>query len=424
MRPGDFTLERIRRLMAALGQPQQGYASVHVAGTNGKGSVSALCAAALQAGGHRVGLFTSPHLHGPLEGISVNGQMVTGEDLDAPFQKMLPHLESAQGWTQFEVTAALAFQYFADAGVDVAVIEVGLGGRLDATNMLVPTVSVITPIDYDHTSILGDRLGRIAGEKAGIIKQGVTVVMAPQVAEARQVIAEEAKAKKATLIEVGVDILFERGEANLSGQDVRVWPALRPEQALELRIALLGAHQAENTAVACAALWAGRDGGQEVSDEAIRKGFAAVRWPGRFEVLQADPALIVDAAHSPHAARALRSSLEDYFPGKAVVLVLGVSADKDLAGIIEPLRPRIARAIATQSIHPRAMPAAVLQARLAGLGLQAEGQPDAAQALQIALEAACQDEVVLVCGSVFLVEQIRELYSMARGGLQTAPTAR
>src|SRR3972149_8746487 len=185
MSSADFTLERMAWLMAALGHSQQEYPSIHVAGTNGKGSVSALCAAALQAAGLRVGLFTSPHLRGSWQGISVNGAVVEQGELECTFEGLRPHLRQRADWTQFEVVTALAFQHFARAGVEAAVIEVGLGGRLDATNVLTPSVSVITPIDYDHTSILGSRLAQIAAEKAGVIKRGVPVVLAPQPAGGR-----------------------------------------------------------------------------------------------------------------------------------------------------------------------------------------------------------------------------------------------
>src|SRR3972149_664542 len=193
MSAGDFSLERMAWLMEVLGQPQQKYPSIHVAGTNGKGSVSALCAAALQAAGLLVGLFTSPHLRGALQGISINGALVEQSELEASFEGLHPYLEQRTDWTQFEVVTALAFQHFARAGVGAAVIEVGLGGRLDATNVVSPLVSVITPIDYDHTSILGNTLPETAAEKAGIIKRGVPLVLAPQPAEVSEVIRKAAK---------------------------------------------------------------------------------------------------------------------------------------------------------------------------------------------------------------------------------------
>lgn len=412
LRAGDFSLERMRGLMVALEHPQQRYPSIHVAGTNGKGSVSALCAAALRAAGFRVGLFTSPHLQSALAGISIDGKTSTVEELEDSFASLRLHLQAvAEGWTQFEVVTALTFQHFARAGVQAAVIEVGLGGRLDATNVLTPLVSVITSIDYDHTSILGETLAQIAAEKAGIIKPGVPVALAPQTSEARAVVREVAREKNAALLEVGKDVLFSSQGGDFSGQTLHVWNADSPNQKTELRIALLGAHQVENAATAFAALSLAAERGLAVDEAAIRGGFAAARWPGRFEVLQVQPTIVLDAAHSPHAARALGTALEDFFPGQPVTLMLGVSADKDLAGIIEPLRPRLAQVVATQSAHPRAMPATDLQQRLAALGVSAEALPDVAKALARATALAGESGLVLVAGSVFLVEQSRIILS-------------
>jgi dihydrofolate synthase/folylpolyglutamate synthase len=407
MSSADFTLERMAWLMAALGQSQQEYRSIHVAGTNGKGSVSALCAGALQAAGLRVGLFTSPHLRGSWQGISVNGAVVEQGELECAFESLRPHLKQRTDWTQFEVVTALAFQHFAGAGVEAAVIEVGLGGRLDATNVLTPSVSVITPIDYDHTSILGSGLAQIAAEKAGVIKRGVPVVLAPQPAEVRAVIKQAAKAKS-DVIEVGKDFVFEPTDFSLQGQNFEIWPAAQPKEKTVLHISLLGVHQVVNAATAFTALQVAKHHGLRLDEEAIRRGFAAARWPGRFEVVQTDPPVVLDAAHSPHAARVLLAALEDYFPARPVTLVLGVSVDKDLSGILDPLRPRLSKVIASQSSHPRAMPAAELRRRLATLGLKAEAQPEAAVALRRALELTNEDEMVLVAGSVFLVEQVRE----------------
>jgi len=410
MRAADFTLQRIQSLLNALGNPQNKYPSIHVAGTNGKGSVCTLCAAALQAEGYRVGSFTSPHVEGALHGIQINGEIASQDELEETFEIISPHLQAAEGWTNFEIVTALALLHFARAGVDAAVIEVGLGGRLDATNVITPLVSVITSIDYDHMSILGNTLAEIATEKAGITKPGVPLVLAPQLEDARGSILGVAKLKSAPITEIGKDYLFELLHSDLHGQDLRVWPAAVPADAVKLHIALLGAHQVENAATAYAALQVADQRGLHVSQKAIQSGFVAARWPGRFELLQEHPPLVLDAAHSPAAARALRQALDEYFPDVPVTLVLGVSADKDLEGLLAPLHPRIPSAIATQSTHPRAMPAAQLAERLAALGIPAAAQPDVAKALRAALAQSPKSGVVLVAGSVFLVEQVRAIY--------------
>ncbi|MCW5876133.1 MAG: hypothetical protein KIS85_04540 [Anaerolineales bacterium] len=410
MRAADFSLERIATLLAALGAPQQAYPGLHIAGTHGKGSVAALSAAALKAAGYRVGSFTSPHLEGALAGIRLDGEPADPGALEASFAEMLPHLVASEDWTHFEVVTALAFLHFARAAVGAAVIEAGLGGRVDATNAWTPSVSVITPVDFDHTSILGDSLAQIAAEKAGIIKPGVPLVIAPQAPEARQIILQAAAEHNAAVSEVGTDLLFDLEGFDLSGQQIRVWSPADPPGTVSLRIGMLGRHQAANAATAYAALGAQAATGLPVPGEAIRNGFAAARWPGRFELLQSDPPLLLDAAHSPGAARALRGALDDYFPGRRVVLVLGVSADKDLGGLLEPLRDLVEGAIATQSEHPRAMPAGELQAHLAQAGLAARAEADAGAALRAALGAVGPGQLVLVCGSVFLVDQARELH--------------
>jgi dihydrofolate synthase/folylpolyglutamate synthase len=408
LRTADFTLERMQRLMAALGSPQQQYASIHVAGTNGKGSVCALCAAALQAEGYKVGRFTSPHIEGALRGICINGQQAEMDELQATFERLYPNLNPAENWTHFEIVTALMFLHFARVGVEVAVVEVGLGGRLDATNVLTPLVSVITPIDYDHVAILGSTLAQIAGEKAGIIKPGVPVVIAPQAAEAREVILRRAEEQGTPRVEIGKDVMVERAAFDLSGQDLRVWRPGSP--AHTLRLGLHGAYQATNAATAYAVLQVAGEHGVEISLEAIRGGFEAVRWPGRFELLQTDPPLILDAAHTSAAAAELRRALDDYFPDQRIGLVLGVSADKDLPALLAALLPRISWVIATQSPHPRAMAAAQLAEQLAALGLEAGAEADPLAALRQARQWAGQGPV-LVAGSVFLVEALRNKMS-------------
>lgn len=402
----EFTLERIAALLAAAGDPQPAYASLHVAGTNGKGSVCALCAEALQAAGYRVGRFTSPHSQGALHGIVVNGQPASASQLQAAFEELYPYLDAAQGWTHFEIVVALMFIHFSRMGVNAAVVEVGLGGRDDATNVLLPNVSVITPIDYDHTAILGNNLAEIAAHKAGIIKPGVPVVSAPQPAEAAAVIAAAAAAQGALLAQVGHDWQVELLRADLNGQRLRVrrtggdWHALG--------IGLLGEHQLYNAATAYAALQTLNEHGIPISDEAIAAGFAAARWPGRFEVLEGAPTTVLDGAHSPAAALALRAALDAYFPDVPIVLVLGVSADKDLPGLLQPLLPRVQRVIATQSQQQRAMPAAQLAQELGALGVRAAAEPLPAAALAAARAACPPGGLVLVAGSVFLVDEVRE----------------
>jgi dihydrofolate synthase/folylpolyglutamate synthase len=228
--------------------------------------------------------------------------------------------------------------------------------------------------------------------------------------EARASILRTAADKRARVIEVGSDVLYESVDSNIHGQQFNVWEKVNPGK-IRFAIKLLGKHQVENATTALATLRVANGRGLQISDEAIARGFAVACWPGRFEIVRNDPPVVLDAAHSPAAAKALRAALDEYFPGRPVIIVLGVSADKDLAGVIGPLRDRVVSAIATQSSHPRAMPAAELRAKLARIGTESEAVADAKVAIEGAIDMVRTDEVVLVCGSVFLVELAHEIFN-------------
>ncbi|MBN2503130.1 MAG: bifunctional folylpolyglutamate synthase/dihydrofolate synthase [Anaerolineales bacterium] len=405
--PENFDLARMFALMERLGNPQQDYPSIHVAGTKGKGSVSALCAAALKAGGYRVGLYTSPHLKDFEERIQIDGQPMPRSDLVALVDAIKPHVAAVPKLTTFEITTALGFWYFARQGVKVAVLEVGLGGRLDSTNVVTPTVSVITSISLDHTFILGDTIEKIAAEKAGIIKPGVPVVLAPQKPGPTQVVAEIAAEHDAPFVAFGDAYHFTPGEHSLEGQSFKVWKQDEEDTAVMLRIPLLGAHQVENAATAYAALDVFRGCALELSDADIRTGFAQISWPARFEILQRQPPVIVDSAHNPYSMQALRETLDTYYPGRPVTLVLGVSADKDIEGMLVALLPRVARVITTQSYHPRAMDPDELAAFVQQYERPAQAYWEAADALEAALHVAGEDGLVLCTGSLFVAASFR-----------------
>jgi dihydrofolate synthase/folylpolyglutamate synthase len=406
----QFDLGRMRQFVAALGNPERAYPSLHIAGTKGKGSVSALCTSALHASGYKVGLYTSPHLHDYNERIQVNRQSMPHEDLVRLLDEIKPVVESIPKLTTFEITTALAFLYFQRQKVDAAVLEVGLGGRLDATNVVTPRVCVITSISYDHTQILGDTLAEIAGEKAGILKDGVPVVMAPQKDEARWVIERIAAKRKAPLIEIDKQFSYAAGARSLSGQSLRVWHTGQENHSIELSIPLLGLHQVENAATALVALRTFSDMALPVSDEAIRSGFAATSWPGRFEVLQAQPPLVVDSAHNRDSALRLRQALDDYFPGVPVILVFGASEDKDIEGIFAELNPRIKSVVVVKSFHPRACEPERLVEIASKYERPAQVIPDIPEALQEALRIAGAECLVLATGSIFVVAAVREAW--------------
>ena len=397
----DFNLDRMRALMAALENPERQYAIIHVAGTKGKGSTSALMASALSAAGYKTGLYTSPHLQDYVERIQIDGKPVSHAGLVEIVEEVKSAVESIPLLTTFEITTAIGLLYFAQQKVDVAVIEVGLGGRLDATNVVTPRVAVITSLSCDHMAVLGNTLTLIAGEKAGIIKPGIPVVSAPQVDEAGAVLEKVSAERNAPLTTVGREVRFETGAHTLDGQNLTLFTP----QPLRLRIPLLGAHQAVNAATAYTAL---RASGLTISEEAVRKGFAEVSWPCRFEIVQRHPPVILDSAHNPDSFEKLAQTLEDYFPGRPVILIFGSSEDKDMAGMLDKMKGKLSFLLATKSIHPRATETAKIIELANSLGVRAETAASMDTALARALELAADgDKIVVSAGSMFVTAEVK-----------------
>lgn len=400
----DFNLERMRLLMAELDNPQDRYPTVHVAGTKGKGSTCALIASGLHAAGMRVGLYTSPHLLDYTERIQIDGEPVSHEGLAGLVDKIKPVVARVPKLTTFEITTALAFMYFAQEHVDAAVIEVGLGGRLDATNVLFPKVSVITSLSYDHMAVLGNTLAQIAGEKAGIIKPGVPVISAPQKEEALAVLVRTAAERRAPFTLVGRDITFESLRHSLDGQALKV---RNGDDAYTFTIPLLGSHQVQNAAVAAAALWSLRGQRIGISDEAIKEGFAQVQWPARFEVARRDPPVIFDSAHNQDSFARLRQALEDYFPGRKVYLVFGASEDKNIPGMFTEIKPLVQQMLISKSFHPRALDTDKIQALAQQAGVPNVIMPSVEEAFDRALEMSEKDgSIVLSAGSMFVTAEV------------------
>jgi len=426
--PERFNLDRMELLMEKLGSPHRKYPVVHVAGTKGKGSVSALCASALQAAGYSTGFYTSPHLQEFSERIQVNGKTIPQEEVVRLVDDLKLVIPQIQTPSWFELTTAMAFMYFAQCQVDVAVIEVGLGGRLDSTNVVHPVVSVITSISYDHMAILGNTLAEIASEKGGIIKNGRPVVTAPQKDEARQVIEKIAGERGAALYQVGKDYYFTPQSHTLEEQSFWVWPAKDQALAsdyfssngakgtppLSLTIPLLGQHQVENATTAYAALQVLNQEGFNVPELAIQQGFAKVVWPGRFEILSKQPFLVIDSAHNRDSAKRLRQAMEDYFPGCGVILVFGASEDKDIDGMFTELFSSVKQAIMTQSTHPRAANVEKLAGMAAKFNKPIKNIPQIEDALVYALEQVEEKDVILVTGSLFVAAAARAVWPEIR----------
>ena len=395
-------LERIEALLAALDHPEAALRIVHVGGTNGKGSVAALTAAILQAAGLRTGLYTSPHLLDVSERVRVDGVPVSRDALARQAARLEPALEAGAA-TFFEAMTAVALAAFREASVDAAVLEVGLGGRWDATNVGAPATSVITRIDFDHQEFLGRRLEDIAGEKAGIIRGGVAV-SAAQAPEALAVLEARCRAVSVPLLVEGRELLVRVHASDLAGHRVTF---RGPGWAYaDVRLALPGLFQPGNALLAVGAVRAfAAATGLPVSEVAVRDGCAAVRWPGRFQIVPGDagrPTLVLDGAHNPGGATALAASLRHHFPGRRLALVLGVSADKDHAGILKALAPLAVRLFLAPADHPRATPPGELLAQLPPVDAEVVLTGSTEEALERTVSAPGID-VVCVAGSLFLV---------------------
>lgn len=446
--PETLSLSRVQRVLARLGDPHRQFASVHVAGTKGKGSVAAMCASVLRSAGLRTGLYTSPHLHSFRERIQVNGEPIAPETLATLVEGCCPIFDAEPGLTTFEAVTALAFTYFARCAVDFAVVEVGLGGRLDATNVIMPQVSVITSLSFDHTYLLGDTLADIAREKAGIIKPGVPTVCAPQEAEALSVIQEVCAERMAPLALIGRDWTWQPPPSLPAHAVMGDLSQGRMGQSFELHsardistlqgtytVSLLGRHQLNNAAVIVAALDLLARGGVPLHPRYLRQGLADVQWPGRFEILRQDPPLVVDCAHNADSVSKLVATLEEWFPGRRWTFILGTSSDKDVPGMLRALAPRLDHLLATQSRHARALPSQKL-AQLAQETLPSADAPfakvtvtsDVASALSLLLHGdearrgspsdpsvAEQRQAICVTGSIFIVADAREAWARYTG---------
>ena len=413
-----YDLSRMEALLAGLNNPHLALPTVHIAGTKGKGSTAAMCASVLTQAGYRTGLFTSPHLHTFCERIRLDGQPVDELVFANLVAKVWPAIESVdlkQGLgtaTMFEALTAMAFCCFKDSA-DFQVIEVGLGGRLDTTNLVDPRVCAITSLSLDHTSVLGDTISLIATEKAGIIKPGATVVTAPQVPEAMKVIESRCQDQGGKLIKVGEDLTWSVGCVEKGGQSFEVHGRLG---SYDLWTPLLGDYQLENATTAVGVLEALVETGTPISTTDLTEGFKQVEWPCRMEVLQRLPTVVCDGAHNPHSAARLRDSLSKYFDYDRILLVAGISHDKNLAGIVIELAGLFdskspedqVQVIATRSRHPKAAPSQAVAEAFRSYNLNVVQVESVNDAIGMALEDVGSATLVLATGSLFVASEVRE----------------
>jgi dihydrofolate synthase/folylpolyglutamate synthase len=413
--PPELNLPQTAELLRLVGDPQRRFKSIIVAGTKGKGSTSALLEAMLRAAGYRTGLWTSPHLHSFRERIQVNRQLISQIELAEQVSALQPVFDGFDPapygqLTVFQLGFAVALRYFAEQHVDVAVLEVGLGGRYDSANVVLPLVSVITSISYDHMAILGDTLAKIAWEKAGIIKPSIPVITVPQHPEAMEVIVEVAHDVGAPLTVAAEDGLITHG---LARADYPTADGHAPTAGQ-----LHGIFQRENARLAAGAALLLRERGIDMPTAAIQRGLATAQWPGRLEVIAGQPPIVMDGAHNGDSAHKLVESLREAFPGRTIVFVLGMSHGHNAEHILSELVPAARAIVLTHSRHPRSMKNLDELAELARTRLPADSAvpiafaPDIPEALDEARGLVVPGDLICVTGSLFVVAAAREVFGL------------
>ena len=398
-------LDRTRELLGKLDDPQKELKFIHIAGTNGKGSTAAMLSSILEEAGYRVGLYTSPFINRFNERMQVNHQPIPDEELAALTEYVRPHADAmADSPTEFELITALAMVWFARQKCDIVVLEVGMGGELDSTNIIdVPEAAVIAAMGMDHVKELGPTMADIARAKAGIIKEGGRVVSYGGNPEADEVIAAVCRARNASLCQPDFSAIVP-GDFGLEGQtfSYKGWRGLR--------IPLVGAYQMNNAAVVLETVEVLRQRGWNISDEAVRQGLADTRWPARFEVLRRDPVFIVDGGHNPHGIRATAESLSRLFPGRKITFVTGVMADKDVEHILGLIVPLADQFFTVRPDNPRAMDAGELARRIEAMGAKATACASVRDGVDRAIQAEGPHGVACALGSLYMSGEVRSCF--------------
>jgi len=403
---GNYDLRRVFQLLERVGNPQLKAKSLHITGTNGKGSTSAMLASVLVTAGYKTGLYTSPHLITMRERFNINGRMISEGEVAALMTRLKLEIEAVNAeaaygrLTVFEILTVLCFTWFAEQKCDFQVMEVGMGGRFDATNVIQPEVCLLTSISLDHTEILGDTITKIAAEKCGIIKSGCVVVSHPQTPEATQVIFETCGGKKVKLIQIGHEVNSHSLSYNLHNQSMVVKGRL---DEYPVTIPLLGQHQLDNAAAVIAAVEVLIERGFPISKAAIGEGLAKVEFPGRLQIAGEKPLIILDGGHNPGAAKKLKESLQQYFKPVRSILVIGMSADKDMQGVVAALSPIFDQIVTTAADNPRSAKPEVLAQLFKAEGKQTITFQSISQALTYARQTARDNDLICVTGSLFVV---------------------
>lgn len=407
-------LENIGKLLELLGNPQETLNIIHVAGTNGKGSVCSFISNILRESGYKVGLYTSPYLETFTERIRVNGENIPQEDVARIIGLIKEKIQVmvSQGYvypTEFEVVTAMAFYYYSEQKVDFVALEVGLGGRYDATNIITKSlVSVITSISLDHTGILGDTIEKIAYEKAGIIKENGIVLVYNQTDEAKDVIKSVCKEKNAKYIEVNFDsINIKKSNINSQVYDCNVMG----ETYKNLEIMLIGEHQINNSILAMSVLEYLKDTKKldNVSEESIRKGLITTKWPGRIEKIKESPIFIIDGAHNEDGAKSLAKALDKHFKDKKLTLLIGMLEDKDIDGVLDILMPKFSKVVTTTPNNPRAINSDILKEKILKYVSDVTSKHEIEDAVNYTLETSNKDDIIISAGSLYMIGTVRTL---------------
>lgn len=401
-RPG---LDRTAKLLDLLGNPHKKLKLIHVAGTNGKGSTTAMMANILKCAGYRTGTYISPHLYRNTERMAINGIEITEYDFVSLALEVIDKVKFMRDNgldepTQFEMYTAMAFLYFERKKVDFAVIEVGLGGRYDATNVIDPLLSVITSISYDHTDILGDTIEKIAYEKAGIIKEGRPVILYPQLfPEAAAVIEEVSREKKAGLLKVDTASVISKSYG-ISGQVINF--KYDGYDIQDMKLPLIGDHQLINAAVALTAIAELNKMGYAIGAEAVRKGIGTVEWPCRLSIVSSEPLILIDGAHNEDGINSLQGALSKYFSNRKIIFVIGMLKDKDYGYAVRKLMPMASQVIATEPLSERSLPAAAMAEAVKPYCTSVSPEPDIIKAIEKAKKLYEKDSMICICGSLYL----------------------
>lgn len=406
-------LDNIKKLLELLGDPQNNLKIIHVAGTNGKGSTCSFISSILKESGYKVGLYTSPFLETFTERIRVNGENIREEEVGKIVSLIKEKIEImvSEGYsypTEFEIVTAMAFYYYNQEKVDFVALEVGLGGRYDATNVIdKPVVSAITSISLDHTGILGDTLAKIAFEKGGIIKEDCPTIVYPQQEEASEVIKNICAEKKSKYIECD----FKNIEIKSSNINSQIYNCnINGKELRDVEIKLIGDHQIKNSIVALNVIEYLNDIKiTNISEENIRKGLLETKWPGRIEKISENPMFIIDGAHNEEGAKSLANSIDKYFENKNKILVIGMLEDKDIESVLDLLIPKFNKVITTTPDNPRAIDANKLKEKIERYNIEVTCKPNIKEAVDYALEISNKDDVIISAGSLYMIGNVRTI---------------